>query len=334
MLPTLEDWAEATLWFPAEFLNFDAAPRIHVRMDAGHRFAGESVERRHLLQCRLLTGNLSAHFRDSLNLNFAQVPEDAPVLDDELARLFYLAVPTIAEILDRMDMSNPVIRSREDFFKDEPYTLKKSVVWMRSCGFDPTPALESMLEEPLAALRAHPLMRADSDDSHRMVWGPGSVFLQVLAIQHSNGEPWDLNGQTFCDVRAGRLVFSPPRALEGLTTMWLSIDPVDVATENHWSFPEVSRYEAEFRPCDVVFYQRLQASPPTTTPPVRIQHNGQNILTAAGLPPDNRPPKRELRDVEDIADVAPVKRLRGAKYKPKPTPPGVRRSQRMINKKK
>ncbi|KAJ7637382.1 hypothetical protein DFH06DRAFT_1433574 [Mycena polygramma] len=214
-----------------------------------------------------------------------------------------IPVPTIAEILDRMDMSDPVIKSHEDFFEDEPYTLKKSVVWMPSCGFDPTPGLESMLEEPLAALRAHPLMRADSDDSHRMVWGPGSVFLQVPAIQHSNGEPWDLNGQTFCDVRAGRLVSSPPRALEGLRSMWLSIDPVDVATENHWSFPEVSRYEAEFRaahtiyrsPCDVVFYHRLHASPPATNPPVRIHHNGRSILTAADLPPDNRPPKRELR---------------------------------------
>jgi hypothetical protein len=83
-----------------------------------------------------------------------------------------------------MDTSNPVIESHKAYFTDNLYTTRKSIDWIRACSFDPTPALEAMLVEPLAALVEHPLLAQDIDAVQKF-FGPGSVFLQLFAIQHS-----------------------------------------------------------------------------------------------------------------------------------------------------
>ncbi|KAJ7736622.1 hypothetical protein B0H14DRAFT_2638935 [Mycena olivaceomarginata] len=124
-----------------------------------------------------------------------------------------------------MDTSNPVIESHEAYFTDNLYTARKSIDWMRACSLDPTSALEAMLVEPLAALVEHPLLAQDID-AVRKIFGPGSVFLQLLAIQHSLGEAWNLNGQTFADIQTGLLLASPPSAVRGMDAMWASADPI------------------------------------------------------------------------------------------------------------
>jgi hypothetical protein len=121
-----------------------------------------------------------------------QVQEDSPSLDNELSYLLFLAIPSISQLLADMDTSNLVIESHKAFFTDNLYTARKSIDWMCACSFDPTPVLEEMLVEPLATLVEHPLLALDID-AVRKNFGPGSVFLQMLAIQHSLGEAWDLN---------------------------------------------------------------------------------------------------------------------------------------------
>ncbi|KAJ7932010.1 hypothetical protein B0H13DRAFT_1857428 [Mycena leptocephala] len=240
-----------------------------------------------------------------------QVQDDSPSLDNELSYLLFLAVPRISQLLADMDTSNPIIESHEASFTDNfrLYTARKSIDWMRAYSFDPTPALEAMLVEPLAALVEHPLLDQDID-AVRKIFGLGSVFLQLLAIQHSLGEAWDLNGQTFADIQTGLLLASPPSAVRGMDAMWASADPIIVAGENQLSTAQLATFEAIFNSAHthyftnspVVFYKYNwhSAAPPMELPRphIRIQHQGQDILLAGHLPVDTRSKKRRFRAVE------------------------------------
>ncbi|KAJ7930507.1 hypothetical protein B0H13DRAFT_2309460 [Mycena leptocephala] len=114
--------------------------------------------------------------------------------------------------------------------------------------FEASPALDAMLNVALDALSANELMRLDPL-ANKKIWGPRSVLLQLLAIQHSLDEPWNFNGETFLQIQAGRLRLSQPRAIEGLHEMWLAIDPVVRAREieNQMSTSGVVEWEARFK---------------------------------------------------------------------------------------
>jgi hypothetical protein len=282
---------------------------------------------------------------------FKSVPEDAESLNPPLSQLFLLAVPTIARILVTED-SNPVTRNFRDHFKEIRWSVEASLRWMRGCFFDASPALDAMLNVALDALSANELIRLDPL-ANQKIWGPGSVLLQLLAIQHSLDEPWNLNGETFLQIQAGRLRLSQPRAIEGLHEMWLAIDPVVRAREieNQMSTSGVVEWEARFKAAhtvfenstDLVFYHRDGGWNPEiipSLPAVNIGYNGRTIKLPADLP--LLPPVKQ-RGVkrpfvgEDVFGNGPAPKRRketgSKKYEPKPTPPHARRSTRLRKKK-
>lgn len=271
---------------------------------------------------------------------FKPVPDDADSLDPKLSHLFSLAVPAIVEILVLMDISNPVIRSYRARFKNDPVTARKSIEWMRSCSLEPSPALEAMLAESLAALTSHELMRSDADASHK-IWGLGSVLLQLLAIQHSLGEPWDLNGNTFSHIQTGLLVTSTPRGLDALHAMWLCMDPISIRSKRQLTVAQLATFDTKFKadhtvydtPTRVAFFRRVAKSDVKNNQraSIRIKHNGLAILLAADLPQSGMPTpvKRKFDGVDVFDGRQQVKASRGSrKWQPKPTPPNVRRSSR------
>ncbi|KAJ6543120.1 hypothetical protein B0H19DRAFT_1239236 [Mycena capillaripes] len=346
MLPAIQDWLNETVWMPAAFIDFNTS-----RPGREYQFEwipsivwAEGTEPDNLTFYRSIVHwekiEDVERLRDdqvcaiNIPLSFAKVFENSPILDDELAWLFDLAVPAIAQILAAMDPSNPVIQSYQDRFADGPFDTRESMTWMRQCFLEPTPALEAMLEEPLAALAIHPLLRNDPF-AHRKIWGAGSVLFQLLAIQHSLGIPLDLNGHTFSELQNGDLTLEPPRAVAALEAMWSSIDPIAVAAENGWSSPQLAEYEdmftakhsVYFSPCDITFYVSLGFMA-SKRAPIRIQHNGRDILFAHQLPSDARPEKRRFEEVdsgdqlEDDFDPPRPEPKRSRKWLPKATPPG------------
>ncbi|KAF8173334.1 hypothetical protein K438DRAFT_1980883 [Mycena galopus ATCC 62051] len=206
MLPAMEDWTHGTMWFPAQFVDFDLS-----RTNSEYKFKWIegivwSMEPQELtFHCSLAQWEEIASCESlgeeqigavRLPECFKPVGEDAASLDQQLSHLFLLAVPTIAQVLAASD-AHPVLRNFKTHFK--------STSW-------------NMLTPALAALSAHSLMRSDPM-ANRKIWGPGLILFQLLAIQHSLNEPWDLNGDTFLRIQAGDLVPSPPAAVEGLNVM-------------------------------------------------------------------------------------------------------------------
>ncbi|KAJ7220935.1 hypothetical protein GGX14DRAFT_389317 [Mycena pura] len=191
------------------------------------------------------------------------------------------------------------------------WSIQGSLRWMKGCFFEPSPALDAMLNAALGELSAHELMRADPL-VNRNIWGPGSVLFRLLAIQHSLGEPWNLNGDTFLNIQAGRLRLSPLRAVEGLNAMWLAFDPV------------------------------VQIIP--ALPVVNIRHNGRAIVSLQDLPGLEQRGEKRTFVGEDILGHGLVSKRRkkmgsnktmgSKKYEPKPTPPHARRSTRLKGKKR
>ncbi|KAF7372007.1 hypothetical protein MVEN_00058900 [Mycena venus] len=364
VLPEIGEWSYSTMWYPAEFIDFDVTrqgreyefkwiPGIvwttgepqdltfyrsiaqWVEVDAIERLREEQIGSVRLPQC------------------LKAVQEDAESLNPQLLQLFLLAVPTIARILALED-SNPVTCNFRDHFKEVRWSVEASLRWMKGCLFEPTPALDAMLNTALGELSAHELMRTDPL-ANRKIWGPGSVLFQLLAIQHSLDEPLNLNGDTFLNIQAGRLRLSPPQAVEGLHEMWLAFDPVVRAREiqNQMSTSRVLEWEARFKAAhtvfensaDLVFYRRDVGWNPEIIPPrpaVNIWYNERAIILLQDLPPPEQQGEKRAFVGEDIFGDGPVPKRRKKmgsnkttkKYEPKPTPPHARRSSRLKGKKR
>ncbi|KAJ7872441.1 hypothetical protein B0H13DRAFT_2669428 [Mycena leptocephala] len=289
MLPEIQEFQYATLWYPAQFIEFDLS-----RYEREYKFTWipgiiwTDGEPRDQVFYRSIT-----HLRelDSLpKLRETQVGcEDAESLNPELSQLLLIAVPSIARLLVFMDDSNPVIHSFLEYFRETPWNAKASIAWMKRFSFAPSPALDAMLTELLVALTEHELMR-DDDKANQKIWGPGLAFLQILAIQHSLGEVWNLNGETLLHIQAGHLVSSAPPAYTALDVMWLSVDPVVTGTE---LMAQLLILKTEFldahtvheNSSDVIFYRRISdLNPELTLAPVDVEHAVRAILTAADLP--------------------------------------------------
>ncbi|KAJ6483823.1 hypothetical protein C8R47DRAFT_1281330 [Mycena vitilis] len=350
MLPAIEQWLDETIWMPAKFVQFDAA---HVQQEyefewvRGIAVAGElDLDSRTFFRSaahweaaysypRLRNDQICSVF---LPVCFAEVPEGTPSLDLDLSRLFDFAVPEIAKLLANMDTQNPVIANHENYFDDDDYNTIKAIIWMNLHSFHPTPGLEAMLTRPLDALLRHPLLAADDRAVHK-VFGLGSVFFQLLAIQHSLGQPWNLNGETFLEIVEGRLVAAAPPAAAALDAMWASADPIYVAGDNNLSTAELATFETIFRAAhtrylqdpSVVFYEYIMVDPTNPPspplPPIYITRGGRRIRFANELPalPRTRPVKRDVRATEGADEQSRPKK---GKYQPQPTPEGVRRSSR------
>ncbi|KAJ7022899.1 hypothetical protein C8F04DRAFT_1190299 [Mycena alexandri] len=294
---------------------------------------------------------------------FVPVSENAEPSHPDLFYLLHLAVPAIARILAEMNPSNPVIRSFRDYFQETRWKPQSSVDWMSQHSFVLNPALEAMLFNPLAMLKQHELLRSDPE-ANKKIFGPGSVLLQILVIQHSLGDPWNLNGATFTDIQSGHIIFTPPLSFAALDAMRGSIDVPTCRErrgsnymqwqlqfdERHTSF-DMSSWHA------LVLHHRVGSAVAggMSAPAIRIEHDGKIISSATDLPPigpwlearrcsiavrqdildsesDDEPPRKRRASgsifSSDSEDDDPQPKKKGGKYVPKPTPPGVRRSTR------
>ncbi|KAF8145257.1 hypothetical protein K438DRAFT_1782092 [Mycena galopus ATCC 62051] len=282
MLPEMEDWTHATRWFPTQFVDFDLLrtnSEYKLKWIEGIVWSTEPQEltfHRSLAQWEEITSCERRREEQPIG-------EDAASLDPQLSHLFLLAVPTIAQVLAASD-AHPVLRNFKTHFKSTSWNVQASLDWMRKCSFQPSPALHQMLTPALAALSAHSLMRSDPM-ANRKIWGPGLILFQLLAIQHSLNEPWDLNGDTFLRIQAEDLVPSPPAVVEGLNIMWKSTDPIVRTKESQITTTEFGPLEETFKgyhavyetSSALIFYRqegnwttRTHASPE----PIRIQHIG------------------------------------------------------------
>ncbi|KAF8124675.1 hypothetical protein K438DRAFT_2002537 [Mycena galopus ATCC 62051] len=349
MLPETEDWTYETMWLPAQFVDFDLS-----RTNSEYKFKWiegivwgtedprELTFHRSLAQWEEITSceSLREEQIGTVRLPecFKPVGEDAASLDPQLSQLFLLAVPMIAQILTATD-PHPVLHHFETHFKSTSWNVQASLDWMRKCLFQPSPALHQMLTPALAALSAHSLMRSDPT-ANRKIWGPGLILFQLLAIQRSLNEPWDLNGDTFLRIQAGILILSPPEAVEGLDAMWRSTDPIVRAKESQITTAGFGPLEETFKAAHAVyetsstliFYRPGGNGTPGTHPssePIRIQHIGRVILFSQDLPSaPKKPRKKRAFEGEDVFQEEP-KRKQAKKYLSQPTPPHARRSTRL-----
>ncbi|KAJ7605158.1 hypothetical protein B0H17DRAFT_1189636 [Mycena rosella] len=351
MLPEIDDWVDVTKWFPAEFVDFDLA-----RTNREYQFTwtegivwssqepSDSTFYRSIAHWEGLNWKEWKLSEDQIGFVrvpecFRAVPEDADSFDPKLSEAFTVAVPFIAELLVSMDASNPVIQSYQTYFKEHQYNSQTALQWMHDrCLFDPSPALDAMLTAPLAALTEHDLLRSDTT-ANKKIWSLGSVFLQLLAVQHSLGEAWDLNGDTFSQIQAGLLVPSSTRALAALDSMWLSIDPISIRSQRQLTVSQFLKFSEEFKARHTIydastrlaFYHRIAEPDAALVPPatVPITQNGRTIRFAADLPSKIAIPLKRQFDGQDVFDGRQRKASKGTKkWEPKPTPPGVRRSGR------
>ncbi|KAJ7182087.1 hypothetical protein C8R46DRAFT_1027892 [Mycena filopes] len=238
------------------------------------------------------------------------------------------------------------------------WSVKRAADCTRIHSFSPSPALDAMLFEPLAALRRHELICSDPDVQQK-IFKPGSVLLQLLAIQHSLGEAWNLNGTTFSEIQSGVIALDSPAALAALTAMYGAIDPAilprGLPHQVTWQERFKSRHTIFESSDAMVFYRRVGPAR-DAAPPIRVDNEDQLVLVATDLPStsawlkawnrnrerleggrhllnsddeDAKPRRkrtRKLREPRD--DEAKQPRKKGKKYVPLDTPPGVRRSGR------
>ncbi|KAJ7141724.1 hypothetical protein C8R43DRAFT_1131342 [Mycena crocata] len=291
----LDDWYPGTKWFPAVFVNFDAA---RIGREYQFQWVEEIVWEEKVSVERTFYRSV-AHFESVFYA--ARVPEEQV----GIVRLpiCFKAVPEDAD--------------------------------------DLVPALAHIFA--LAALDTHALMLIDPN-RHAKAHGPGSILLQLLAIQHSLGDDWDLNGSTFSDIQAGHIVLINSRGADALEAMWECIDPIYLRIEESRTLDRMDVFEADFKEAhaiyemstEVVFYQRLRDSgTPDLRPSIPITHRWNSVLRSKDLPPaPPKVPKRIFVDSSDDEEPAGKKRKKskGVKWAPKPTPPHVRRSGRLKDK--
>ncbi|KAJ7304514.1 hypothetical protein DFH08DRAFT_825457 [Mycena albidolilacea] len=190
-----------------------------------------------------------------------------------------------------------------------------------------SPGLDAMLSAPPDALSAHEIMCSDPE-ANRKIWGPGSVLLQLLAVQDSIGEPWDLNGDTFLRIQWGELLSSPPQAVKGLDVMWRSFDPIGRAGESRMTTSKFVDWEEHFKtthtvyePSSALFFYRRAADWTSVSfvprPAINIQHAGKPILSARDLPFVGEGSVKRTRDT-DIKP--PAKRMKEFSLGPRHNP--------------
>ncbi|KAJ7364817.1 hypothetical protein DFH08DRAFT_799131 [Mycena albidolilacea] len=163
---------------------------------------------------------------------------------------------------------------------------------------------------------------------HIYIWGPGSVLLQLLAVQDSIGEPWDLNGDKFLHIQSGELLSSPPQAVKGLDFMWRSFDPIGRAGESRMTTSKFVDWEECFKSTHtvyepssaLVFYHRAADWTSVSfvpRPAINIQHTGKYILSAQDLPFVG---ERSMKRTRDTDIEPPAKRMKESSLGPRRNP--------------
>ncbi|KAJ7348563.1 hypothetical protein DFH08DRAFT_1000504 [Mycena albidolilacea] len=170
-------------------------------------------------------------------------------------------------------------------------------------------------------------MRSDSE-ANRKIWGPGSVLLQLLVVQDSIREAWNLNSDTFLRIQSGELLSSPPQAVKGLDVMWRSFDPIARAGELRMKTSKLVDWEEQFRTThtvyepssSLVFYRRTADCTSVSfvpQPAVRIEHDRKPILLAQDLPSrEELVGERQVKRTGDGEIELPVKRMKALATRP------------------
>ncbi|KAJ7242254.1 hypothetical protein C8J57DRAFT_1526301 [Mycena rebaudengoi] len=149
-----------------------------------------------------------------------------PDIEHENAALSEIYSPEviahIAALLADFRESNPVINSYHDYCsgRGTKQRQREELDWMRSLHLIPSPEVECVLVEPQQQLLSHPnLAHIDLTERNHRVSAIGSVFLQLLAIQHEHGEPLDLNGGFVDHLIDGRVVHCAIDGTEALNAI-------------------------------------------------------------------------------------------------------------------
>jgi hypothetical protein len=123
------------------------------------------------------------------------------------------------------------------------------------------PALGAMLEPAEQnIMNHHDLDHIQMDERSRLVAGPGTLLLKLLAVQHNLGEELDLNGGVLSRLKAGLLIPSPsPR--KTMKAMFASTKPFKVVSKSS----DYARLENAFKlrhsvygtAKDVTFFEKV-----------------------------------------------------------------------------
>ncbi|KAJ6537048.1 hypothetical protein B0H19DRAFT_1079425 [Mycena capillaripes] len=242
--PNAEDWkAPDTIWYPARFIEhhknrkaafneyelrwlkcndgtvyystFSALPVLMVRTIYRSRKFLKEVQDVQLTEKQI--GNI--------RLPFYMKPDDPNHKNPALTAIFDAALPAVAEILAKWENWHLVIKSFQSFFlKKRKHAQAREVGdWMLTLGLNPTPELEAVLSDPLMHLMGHDaLLSITQQECGVWVMGVGSVLFQ-LAVQHELGEPLNLNGDLFEDLKDESLISCRPDGDAALNAMFTAI---------------------------------------------------------------------------------------------------------------
>ncbi|KAJ7230069.1 hypothetical protein GGX14DRAFT_384030 [Mycena pura] len=218
MLPEAENRDDETIWFPAEFVDFDVSRKCQeyqfkwnesIAWNAGtpddlcfYR-AAKHWEHVEAFPTRLRDAQIGSL---QIPLCFKEVTDSTPILDPLLAKIFKLAVDPVACLLVNLDTENEVTKSYSDYFKENSSdSAKNAFRWIEYYHIPCNPALEAMLESPIEKIACSKILRGalTGPEIMKRVSAAGALLLQLLAVQHNLGETLNLNSDIFSRIKAG-----------------------------------------------------------------------------------------------------------------------------------
>ncbi|KAJ7218557.1 hypothetical protein GGX14DRAFT_390321 [Mycena pura] len=225
-----ENWDDATIWFPAEFVDFDLPRKCQE-----YQFKwNESIAWSAGTPDDLCFYRAAKHWEHVeaflLRLKDAQeVTDSTPALDPLLAKIFKLAVNPVVCLLVNLDTENEVIKSYSDYYKENSSdSAKNTFRWIECYHIPRNPALEAMLESPIEeTARSKILKRAlTGPETMKRVSAAGALLLQLLAVQHNLGETLNLNSDMFSRIKTGHLRTSTPASSKAMSAMAARAQPL------------------------------------------------------------------------------------------------------------
>ncbi|KAJ7207834.1 hypothetical protein GGX14DRAFT_567138 [Mycena pura] len=247
MLPEAENRDDATIWFPAEFVDFDVPRKCQE-----YQFKwNESIAWSAGTPDDLCFYRAAKHWEHveafSLRLKDAQeVTDSTPAaLDPLLAKIFKLAVNPVACLLVNLDTENEVIKSYSYYYKENSSdSAKNTFRWIECYHIPRNPALEAMLESPIEETARSKILKGalTGPETMKRVSAAGALLLQLLAVQHNLGETLNLNNDMFSRIKAGHLRTSTPASSKAMSAMAARAQPLNLK-----KMADVAKWVASFR---------------------------------------------------------------------------------------
>lgn len=196
--------------------------------------------------------------------------------------------------------SNMVLQSWQEFSKRVSVGKKHAApsTWHETLPLARDTHLDNILSDLSAKLLGHrTLQGVDLDIRTTLVWGPGRVFLQLLAIQYQLGEELRLDGSLLKDL-INELVLAPSHSniADALQLMWEALDPLDLKQQYGWSNDEFLNRQATFNDRHTIYDPNIE--PPKY---VRAAMHIDNIGTQPKLCPPPPPPKSTRKRKAEVS---------------------------------